>query len=75
MILSTVWNGDWKLGGVVGLALVFAHIVAAVAGSFIPLFMKHIGKDPAATSTIFITTATDIFGLLFLLGFSTLMLL
>ena len=75
MILSTVWNSDWKLGGVVGLALVFAHIVAAVAGSFIPLFMKHIGKDPAATSTIFITTATDIFGLLFLLGFSTLMLL
>lgn len=74
-LISTVWNGDPLLGLVVALALVGAHIVAGVTGAFIPLLMKHIGKDPAATSSIFITTATDVFGLFFLLGLSTWLLL
>ncbi len=74
-IISTIWNGVPLLGLVVGLALVSAHIIAALAGSTIPLVMKHLGKDPAATSTIFISTVTDVFGILFLLGFATLFLL
>jgi Mg/Co/Ni transporter MgtE len=36
--------------------------------------MKQLGKDPAATSSIFISTATDVLGLLFLLGLATLLL-
>ena len=74
-VVSAVWNDEPILGLVVGSALIGAHIVAALAGSFVPLFMKHIGKDPAATSTIFITTATDVLGLFFLLGLATLILL
>lgn len=70
-LLSALWNGEPLLGLVVALALVGAHIIAAVAGSFIPLLMKHLGKDPAATSTIFITTMTDVCGLLLLLGLAT----
>ncbi|MCA9359143.1 magnesium transporter [Candidatus Kaiserbacteria bacterium] len=73
-LISTVWNGNPMLGLVVAMALIGAHMVAALAGSIIPLFMKHIGKDPAATSTIFITTATDVLGLFFLLGLSTIFL-
>jgi len=74
-MISAVWNGQPILGLVVGVALVGSHIVAAVAGSFIPLLMKHLGKDPAATSTIFITTATDVLGLFFLLGLATIIML
>jgi len=70
-LISAVWNGEPLLGLVVAIALIGAHLVAAIAGSFIPLFMKHIGKDPAATSTIFITTITDVLGLFFLLGLAT----
>lgn len=73
--ISSFWNGDPLLGLVVGVALVGAHVIAAVAGTFIPLFMKHIGKDPAATSTIFISTATDVLGLTLLLGLATVFLL
>jgi len=73
-LISLVWNGDPMLGAIVGAALIGAHVVAGIAGSFIPLFMKHIGKDPAATSTIFITTATDVLGLFFLLGLATIFL-
>jgi len=73
-LISLVWNGSLMLGVVVGLALIGAHIVAGVAGSFVPLLMKQLGKDPAATSTIFISTVTDVCGLLFLLGLATLLL-
>lgn len=74
-VISVLWNGEPILGLVVAVALVCAHIVAGLAGTFIPLFMKHIGKDPAATSTIFITTVTDVAGLFFLLGLATLILI
>ena len=74
-LVSALWNGEVLLGLVVAVALVGAHIVAAIAGAVIPLLMKHLGKDPAATSTIFISTATDVAGLFFLLGLATLFLL
>ncbi len=73
--ISVVWNESALLGLVVGLAMVGVHIVAGLFGAFIPLFLKHLGKDPAATSSIFITTATDVFGLFFLLGLASLILL
>lgn len=73
--ISTIWNGDPWLGLSVGLALVGAHIIAPLAGSLIPLVMKKFGKDPASTSSIFITTVTDVGGLLLLLGFATFILL
>lgn len=74
-LVSLVWNGEPLLGLVVGTALIGAHLVAGLAGAFIPLLMKHLGYDPAATSTIFITTATDVCGLFFLLGLATVILL
>lgn len=74
-LISVVWSGGALLGLVVGIALVGAHFVAGVAGAFIPLLMKHLGKDPAATSTIFISTVTDVLGLFFLLGLATLILM
>jgi magnesium transporter len=73
-LVSALWNGNPVLGLVVAVALVGSHVVAAVSGALIPLWMKHIGRDPAATSTIFITTATDVFGIFFLLGLSALFL-
>jgi magnesium transporter len=74
-LISTIWKGEPVLGLVVAGALIGAHVVAAIAGSAIPLLMKHFGKDPAATSTIFISTVTDVVGLLLLLGMSTMVLL
>lgn len=74
-LISTIWNKDLMLALSVGLALVGAHVIAPLAGSLIPLLMKRFGKDPASTSSIFITTVTDVGGLLLLLGFATLILI
>ncbi len=73
--ISAIWNRDPMLGLSVGLALVGAHMIAPFAGSMIPLVMKKFGKDPASTSSIFITTFTDVGGIFLLLGFATLILL
>lgn len=74
-IISVFWNDSAWLGLTVGLTMIGAHIIAGFFGAFTPLFLKYLGKDPAATSSIFITTATDVGGLLLLLGLGTLLLM
>jgi magnesium transporter len=74
-VISLLWNHSAILGLVVGLSMIGVHIVAGLAGAFVPLLLKHLGKDPAATSSIFITTATDVCGLFFLLGLGTILMM
>ena len=73
--ISVVWNHNPILGVVVGLSMVGAHVIAGFFGAFVPLLLKHLGKDPAATSTIFITSATDVIGLFILLGLGSWLML
>jgi magnesium transporter len=73
--ISVVWNDSALLGLVVGVSMIGVHLVAGFFGAFVPLFLKYLGKDPASTSTIFITTATDVLGLFFLLGLGTIILI
>ncbi len=74
-LVSVFWNADPMLGLVVALSMVGVHLVAGLFGALIPLVIKAVGKDPASTSMIFISTTTDVFGLLFLLGLGTWFLL
>jgi magnesium transporter len=74
-LISVFFNGSAWLGLVVALAMIVVHIVAGLFGAFVPLLVKVLGKDPAAISMIFISTATDVFGLLALLGFGALILM
>lgn len=74
-VISVAVYGNPLLGLVVGLTMVFQHIIAAVAGSFIPLYLKHIKKDPAAMTSMLMTTVTDVFGIAFLLGLGTWLLI
>lgn len=73
--ISIIWNKSAMLGLVVGVTMIFQHIIAGFFGAFVPLLLKHLGKDPAATSTIFITTATDVLGLFVLLSLGSWLLL
>lgn len=72
--VAVLWNANPMLGLVVALAMIANLVVAAFFGTIIPLVMKKLGSDPATSATIFITTATDIFGFLSLLGLATLLL-
>ena len=69
------WYGDWKLGAVIAAAMVCNLIAAALAGTFIPLGLQKMGVDPAVSSTVFLTTVTDVVGFLAFLGLATIFLL
>ncbi len=69
-----VFNGDRTLALVLFIAMIVNLLVAAFFGTMMPLVMKRLGKDPAASATIFITTATDVLGFLAFLGLATLLL-
>jgi magnesium transporter len=49
-------------------------LVAAAAGTLIPLGLKAIRVDPALASTVFITTFTDVAGYASFLGLATMFL-
>ncbi len=59
--------GDLKyrlLGPVVGLGICSSMIIAATIGAFVPLLCKKINIDPAVATGPFVTTTTDILGVL-----------
>ena len=67
--------GSWPLGAVIAVALVLNLLVAALAGTFVPLLLERAGADPAIASGTFVTTLTDVTGFLVFLGLATLVLL
>ncbi|MCK5942644.1 MAG: magnesium transporter [Planctomycetes bacterium] len=70
--IAWLWNGNAFLGLVVGLAMIVNLTVAGLAGAVIPLMMKRFGLDPAQSSSIVLTTVTDVVGFFAFLGFAVL---
>ena len=68
-----VWNGSLGLVFVIGVAMVLAMATAGLAGALIPMMLVTLGQDPAQSSSIVLTTVTDIFGFATFLGLATLL--
>jgi magnesium transporter len=66
---------DIRLSVTVALALVINLFVAAVAGILAPLTLERLGRDPAVSSSVFVTFVTDTMGFLSFLGLASLILL
>ncbi len=73
-IIAMVWNQNPLFGFIIGVSMVINLVIAGFFGGIIPLIMKKLGKDPASSATIFITTATDVFGFFVFLGLASLVL-
>lgn len=71
-VVAWLWHGNPFLGLVIGLGMFFNLIFAGLSGASIPLIMKKIGIDPAQSSSIILTTITDILGFFAFLGFALL---
>ena len=56
---------------VIFLAMIVNMAVAALAGAIIPLVLQALGRDPAQSASIFLTTVTDIVGFAAFLGFAS----
>ena len=73
-LVAWLLNGNPVLGLVIALAMVINLMIAGFFGTLIPLVLKRLGKDPASSATIFITTATDVCGFLSFLGLASVLL-
>lgn len=71
-LVATLWEGNPYFGLVIGLAMVMNMFAACVAGAGIPMAMRALGWDPAQSSSIILTTVTDILGFFSFLGLATL---
>lgn len=74
-LIGGFWFGQVEIGLVLGLAMVVNMVLAGLAGIVIPLALDRAGVDPAVSSTVFVTTVTDIVGFFVFLGLATLVLL
>ncbi len=73
-VIVVLKDNNYLLAMVLGMAMIINMINAAFFGTIVPLIMNKLGKDPASSATIFITTATDVIGFLVFLGLATLIL-
>jgi magnesium transporter len=67
-----IWMSSAGLAAVIGVAMVFSMILAGLSGAVIPIALQALGQDPAQSSSIVLTTVTDIVGFLSFLGLATL---
>ena len=60
--------GNPLLGAVMGSAMVINNLVAGFAGIVVPVTLDRMRIDPAVSSAVFVTTATDCMGFFSFLG-------
>jgi magnesium transporter len=73
-VLTGLWFHSALLGSVLGAAMVINMFAAGLAGILIPLALQKLHIDPAVSSTVFVTTVTDVVGFLSFLGLASLIL-
>ncbi len=66
------WSKSLPLGLVMTTAMTISMIIASVTGAAIPIMLTAIGKDPAQSSSVILTTVTDVMGFISFLGLATL---
>ncbi len=74
-VVATLWFENYMIGVIIGAAMVINLVAAALAGATIPLLMRKMGIDPALSSSVVLTTVTDVVGFFAFLGLATLVLL
>ena len=73
IIVSVIYHNIY-LGLIIFIAMIGNLVVAGVFGFLVPVALKRLGADPAVSSSIFITTATDVLGFFIFLGLAQLFL-
>lgn len=68
-----VWSNSIGLALVIGISMVIAMLAAAFSGVVIPVTLSSLGQDPAQSSSIILTTVTDVVGFFAFLGIATIL--
>ncbi len=68
-----VWSRSPGLSLVIGSSMVISMVIAGLAGAMVPMLLRRVGLDPAQSSSIILTTVTDVAGFFSFLGIATLL--
>ena len=68
-----IWSGSVGLALVMTLAMISSLTIACGSGALVPMILKKFGLDPAQSSSIVLTTVTDIAGFMSFLGIASLL--
>ncbi|SMO58428.1 magnesium transporter [Saccharicrinis carchari] len=68
------WSSSAGIAIVIAISMVLSMMVAGFSGAGIPMALKAIGQDPATSSSILLTTVTDITGFFSFLGLATVLM-
>lgn len=68
-----IWSGSVGLVLIIAAAMVIAMVAAGFAGALVPIMLSRFGQDPAQSSSIILTTVTDVVGFFSFLGIATLL--
>jgi magnesium transporter len=72
-VVVFLWSRSAGLASIIGISMVLSMAIAGLAGGAVPLALRSLGQDPAQSSSIILTTVTDIVGFLSFLGIATLL--
>lgn len=68
-----VWSKSLGLVLIISAAMVISMVAAGLAGALVPITLSRFGQDPAQSSSIILTTVTDVVGFFSFLGIATLL--
>jgi len=74
-IIAFIWFGRQDIALVAFIAMIINHLFAGLAGILVPLTLNKLKFDPAVSSSVFVTTVTDVIGFMAFLCFAAAMLL
>jgi magnesium transporter len=74
LAFALIWKENLLVALALALAMPLALIVAGLIGVAIPIVLKKLGQDPASSSTIILTTFTDMAGFFTFLGIATVLM-
>ena len=70
-VLIYLWFQDFHLSILIGIAMIINMTAAGFFGIFVPVTLNKFNIDPAISSSVFVTTITDVFGFLSFLGLAS----
>jgi magnesium transporter len=65
------WSSSPGLALVIAISMVLSMVAAGLSGVVVPIALAYMGQDPAQSSSIILTTITDVTGFLSFLGIAT----
>jgi len=67
-LIVQIWFNDYILSMIISISMILTMIVAGLFGILVPVTLKRMNIDPAISSSVFVTTITDVIGFVSFLG-------